>query len=132
MEFSFQFFVFLIFMSVVSFAVAFLAYGLIVRYLGKDGDLSRFAQILFIPACIVFYDFITITSGENKYIVGAIPIGIIGIILLYYRLVKGENFGPEKLSPTELADVTQEENRSKKFSRKSQKIHAARKKRGAE
>lgn len=132
MEFNFQFFVFLVYMSVVSFAVAFLAYGLIVRYLGKEGTLSRMAQILVIPACIVFYDFLTITAGENKYIVGAIPLAIIAGVLLYYRFILGENFGAEKLSPTELADVTQGEERSRKFSKKSQKIHAARKKRGAE
>ncbi len=132
MEFNFQFFVFLVFMSIVSFAVAFLAYGLVVRYLGKEGPLSGIAQVIFIPGCIVLYDFLTITSQEYRYVVGSIPIGIIGAILLYYRLVLGENFGTEKLSPTELANETQEEERSRKYSRKSQKIHEARKKRGKE
>ncbi|MCD7974271.1 MAG: hypothetical protein LUF25_00375 [Phascolarctobacterium sp.] len=132
MEFNFQFFVFLVFMSIVSFAVAFLAYGLVLRYLGKEGPLSSIAQVVFVPGCIVLYDFMIITSQEYRYVVGSIPIGIIGAILLYYRLVLGENFGTEKLSPTELANATQEEERSKKYSRKSQKIHEARKKRGKE
>ena len=50
---NFEFFAFLVFMSFVSFAVAFLAYGMVVRFMGKDGFLARMGQIILVPACIV-------------------------------------------------------------------------------
>ena len=59
---NFEFFAFLVFMSFVSFAVAFLAYGMVVRFMGKDGFLARMGQIILVPACIVIYDFITMAA----------------------------------------------------------------------
>lgn len=125
---NFEFFFFLIFMSVISFAVAFLAYALVVRCMGKEGALSRWTQIICVPACVIFFDFICIASGEYKYWVGSIPLLLIGAILLYYYFIKGESIMGEQ-TPTQAAANNQvfEE---KKFSKKSQRIHEARKKRG--
>ena len=39
-----EFFIFLCFMSFVSFAVAFLAYGLVIRLMGTTSSASRFAD----------------------------------------------------------------------------------------
>ena len=50
---NFEFFAFLVFMSFVSFAVAFLAYGMVVRFMGKEGMFAKFGQIILVPACIV-------------------------------------------------------------------------------
>ena len=63
---NFEFFAFLVFMSFVSFAVAFLAYGMVVRFMGKDGFLARVGQIILVPACIVIYDFITMAARTEK------------------------------------------------------------------
>lgn len=127
---SFEFFFFLVFMSFVSFAIAFLAYAMVVRFMGKESSMSRMAQIILVPACIVFYDFIVIASEEYKYWVGCAPMLVIGLMLLYYRFFKGEALiDDNKPTPSQIASLTREE---KKFSKKSQRIHEARKKRGAE
>lgn len=124
---SFEFFAFLVFMSFVSFAVAFLAYGMVVRFMGKESFAARMGQIILVPACIVIYDFITIASPqEYRYVVGALPLIAVAGIALYYRFVKGENFAQEKPSPSEVAKLAEE---PKKFSKKSARIHAARKNR---
>lgn len=127
---NFEFFAFLVFMSFVSFAVAFLSYGMIIRFVGKDGMMSRISQIILIPACIIFYDFITIAApSQYRYLVGSLPLIAIAAIMLYYRFVKGESFADDKPAPSDIASLTRED---KKFSKKSQRIHAARKSRGRE
>ena len=116
-------------MSFVSFAIAFLAYGMVVRCMGKSSFASRVSQIILVPACIVIYDFITIASPqEYRYLVGGLPLLVVAGIALYYRFVKGENF-TEAPTPTEAAKKIAE---PKKYSAKSARIHAARKKRGRE
>lgn len=65
---NFEFFAFLVFMSFVSFAVAFLAYGMVVRFMGKDGFLARMGQIILVPACIVIYDFITMAADRKSVV----------------------------------------------------------------
>ncbi len=125
---NFEFFFFLIFMSVISFAVAFLAYAMVVRCMGKESTLSRWTQIICIPACVIFFDFICIASGEYKYWVGSLPLLGIGGILLYYYFIKGEPILNEQ-TPSQAAAQNQVLE-PKKFSKKSQRIHEARKKRG--
>ena len=125
---NFEFFAFLVFMSFVSFAVAFLAYGMVVRFMGKEGMLARMSQILLVPACIVIFDFITIASGEYRYMVGSVPLILIAAVAIYYRSVKGENFAAqEEKNPLEMARLADE---LKKFSKKSARIHERRKNRG--
>lgn len=124
---NFEFFAFLVFMSFVSFAVAFLAYGMVVRFMGKEGMFARMSQILLVPACIVIFDFITIASGEYRYMVGSVPLILIAAVAIYYRFVKGENFAvQEEKSPLEMARMADE---PKKFSKKSARIHERRKNR---
>ena len=127
---NFEFFAFLVFMSFVSFAIAFLAYAMVVRFMGKEGFLSRLSQIILVPACVVIYDFICIASPSSyRYLVGGLPLlGVTGLAL-YYRFVKGEDFADPPKTPTELAQANAE---PKKFSKKSARIHASRKKRGRE
>ena len=49
-----EFFIFLCFMSFVSFAVAFLAYGLVIRLMGTTSSASRYSQIILVPADAAF------------------------------------------------------------------------------
>ena len=63
-----EFFIFLCFMSFVSFAVAFLAYGLVIRLMGTTSSASRYSQIILVPIAIIGYDFLTITApAEYRY-----------------------------------------------------------------
>ena len=127
---NFEFFAFLVFMSFVSFAIAFLAYAMVVRFMGKEGFLSRLSQIILVPACVVIYDFICIASPSSyRYLVGGLPLLGVAGLAWYYRFVKGEDFADPPKTPTELAQANAE---PKKFSKKSARIHASRKKRGRE
>lgn len=60
-----EFFIFLCFMSFVSFAVAFLAYGLVIRLMGTTSSASRYSQIILVPIAIIGYDFLTITASAE-------------------------------------------------------------------
>lgn len=127
---NFEFFAFLVFMSFVSFAVAFLAYGMVVRFMGNEGFAARLGKVILVPACIVIYDFITMASGEHRYLVGSVPLIVIAGIALYFRLVRGESFAEKKEpTPSQLAGLNDE---PKKFSKKSARIHERRKNRGRE
>ncbi len=127
---NFEFFAFLVFMSFVSFAVAFLAYGMVVRFMGKEGFAARLGQVILVPACIVIYDFITMAAPQSyRYIVGSVPLLLIAGIALYFRFVKGESFAERtEKTPSELARLAEE---PKKFSKKSARIHEKRKNRAA-
>jgi hypothetical protein len=50
-----EFFIFLCFMSFVSFAVAFLAYGLVIRLMGTTSSASRYSQIILVPIAIILH-----------------------------------------------------------------------------
>ena len=85
-----EFFIFLCFMSFVSFAVAFLAYGLVIRLMGTTSSASRYSQIILVPIAIIGYDFLTITApAEYRYVIGGLPMLLLGLMLLYYRFGKG-------------------------------------------
>ena len=59
---NFEFFAYLVFMSLSSFALAFLAFILITKIMGAESRASRYTQLLLIPAIIVAYDMIVFTS----------------------------------------------------------------------
>lgn len=104
MSASLSFFIFLVFMSFVSFAVAFIGYAAVVWLLGTGTTASRYTQMIAIPLLIVAFDFAVITAPpQYQYIIGGIPIGIIGFMVLYMRFIKGEPLGqqtiPEPLTP---------------------------------
>ncbi len=130
MDFGFkdlEFFIFLVYMSVVSFAVAFLAYGIVVRSFGKDGFLSRCSQVVLVPGSVIAYDLVIMAYPDYHYVIGSVPLALIAIILFYVRFIRGEELGKDSAAPAEQAKLAREE---KKFSKKSQRIHAARKSRG--
>ena len=86
-----EFFIFLCFMSFVSFAVAFLAYGLVIRLMGTT---------------IIGYDFLTITApAEYRYVIGGLPMLLLGLMLLYYRFGKGGSMD-DAPAPSEIKKVS--------------------------
>lgn len=129
---DFGFFVFLIFMSLVSFALAFLAYYFIVRVLGKDGAASRIAQIIGIPLIIVAYDmFVFYVDDSWRYFVASIPLAAVVGLALYGYFFKGGDAEGFLTTPQEAAKAARAlEAPAKKPSKKSQRIHEARRKRG--
>ena len=80
--------IFLIFMTLVTFAVAFVAYAAIVWLWGTNSSTgSKIAQMILVPVAVIGYDFVTIISpAKYQYMVGAIPILLIGFMLFKMRL----------------------------------------------
>ena len=100
-----EFFIFLCFMSFVSFAVAFLAYGLVIRLMGTTSSASRYSQIILVPIAIIGYDFLTITApAEYRYVIGGLPMLLLGLMLLYYRFGKGGSMD-DAPAPSEIKKV---------------------------
>ena len=102
-----EFFIFLCFMSFVSFAVAFLAYGLVIRLMGTTSSASRYSQIILVPIAIIGYDFLTITApAEYRYVIGVLlPMLLLGLMLLYYRFGKGGSMD-DAPAPSEIKKVS--------------------------
>lgn len=129
---NFEFFSFMVFMSIVSFAVAFIAYYLVVKTFGKEGSISRMAQIILVPLAVVAYDmFCFYVDDSYRFFVGCIPLaGIVGLTLYAYFFKGSETEGfletPQQAAARTLVAP------EKKPSKKSQRIHDRRKKRGAE
>ena len=89
-----EFFIFLCFMSFVSFAVAFLAYGLVILLMGTT------------PIAIIGYDFLTITApAEYRYVIVGLPMLLLGLMLLYYRFGKGGSMD-DAPAPSEIKKVS--------------------------
>lgn len=123
-----EFFIFLIFMSLISFAVAFIAYFMVVRCWGREGTKAKLGAMFLVPACVVLFDFICFAAPQKyRYVIGAIPLLVIGGLYFYARFFRAELIGAADPTPMELAKQNQE---PKKFSKKSERIHAAREKRG--
>lgn len=128
---NFEFFAFMVFMSIVSFAVAFIAYAVITKLLGKEGTMARMAQVILVPLAVVAYDmFCFYVDDSYRYFVGCIPLaGIVGL-MLYAYFFKSSTAEGFLETPQQAAKNLQAP--PKKPSKKSQRIHERRKKRGAE
>ena len=118
-----QFFFFLVFLSIASFALAFIAYVLVLKVFGE----SRLAQAIIIPLVVVLFDFtVMVVPKEYTYFVGSIPLAGVAGLIGYAYFFKGVPVGN---STSVQPDLEREE---KKYSAKSARIHAARAKRGRE
>ncbi|MDY6029932.1 MAG: hypothetical protein SPI71_06705 [Acidaminococcaceae bacterium] len=127
---NFEFFAFLVFMSFVSFAVAFLAYAMVARCMGKESWASKISQVVLVPACVVIFNFITIAAPASyRYVVGSAPLILVACIFFYFRFFRGADVYGGAPTPSQAANISRE---PKKFSKKSARIHEARKSRGRE
>ena len=132
MDVGYKFFFFIVFMSLVSMATAYLAYALVLRFWGREGLKAKIGQFVLVPGFIVLYNMLiiqSVSSGYHRY-VGSVPILIIGCVAIYYYFVKGTIIGqePEESKKVEYYNPDGEKKRSKK----SERIHEARRKRGRE
>lgn len=112
-----QTFMFFVFTTFVALAVAFLTVTIWEKFMGTEGPVAKYGKFPLIILTVMGYNFLVLLSGPTWcYVVGALPfLGIVGIWYYYH-------FGPGKAA---LAALT-----TKPVSKKSQRIHAAREKRG--
>ena len=102
-----KFIIFFLFMSIISFCTAFIAYGVIVKFLGEKGDASRYTQMFLIPIVVIAFDLVTLgVPIEYRYAVGSIPLGILGLFLVYYHFVLG-GADSNAVAPVEVAQKQQ-------------------------
>ena len=88
---NFDFFMFLLFMSIASFAMAFLAYGFVVRFWGKTGWVAKIGQVVLVPILIILFDFVTIaTPVRYRYYVGSLPLAALAALIFYFYFIKGD------------------------------------------
>lgn len=111
-----QFFLFLIFMSAVSFALAYVIYALIIKILGSEGRISRYSQLLLIPISVIGYNMFLIAS-PYRYWLGSIPIIMMIGILLYYYVIKGGTM-QNKGTPQQEYQGNRSMKRAKKFGKR--------------
>lgn len=118
---DFNFFFFLVFLSIASFALAFIVYIIILKLFGD----KRWIEMLLVPLAVVAFDFyVMIVDNDYKYFVGAIPLAIVAGLIGYAYFFKNIPVGGESNS---VQPISRDE---KKYSAKSARIHAARAKRG--
>ena len=67
---------------------------------------SWLTQIILVPIAIIGYDFRTITApAEYRYVIGALPMLLLGLMLLYYRFGKGGSMD-DAPAPSEIKKVS--------------------------
>ena len=59
-----------------------------------------------VPIAIIGYDFLTITApAEYRYVIGGLPMLLLGLMLLYYRFGKGSSMD-DAPAPSEIKKVS--------------------------
>lgn len=120
---NFEVFLFLLFMSFVSFAVGLIVWVAIARIFGRGTPTAKLLSYVLIPILVLTYNFLIIVSGPWRYAVGSLPLVVIVGYLLYYRFGNhGSYIEPQAPPPSDF---------KRRESAKSRKIHAAREKREA-
>ncbi len=67
---NFEIFLFLLFMSFVSFAVGVIVWVAIVRFFGRGSQKARILSYILIPIIALGYNFLVLTAGKWRYLVG--------------------------------------------------------------
>ena len=121
---NFEIFLFLLFMSFVSFAVGVIVWVAIVRFFGRGSQKARIFSYILIPVIALGYNFLTLTAGKWRYLVGILPIALIIGYVLYYRFGNHGTYIEPQAKP--------ESDFQRRDSSKSRRIREAREKREAE
>ena len=121
---NFEIFLFLLFMSFVSFAVGVIVWVAIMRFFGQGSRNARILSYILIPIFALGYNFLVLTAGKWRYLVGFIPIALIIGYALYYRFGNHGTYIEPQAKP--------ESDFQRRESSKSRRIREAREKRAAE
>lgn len=121
---NFEVFLFLLFMSFVSFAVGVIVWVAVVRFFGRGTQTAKVLSWVLIPVLVMAYNFLIITAGKWRYLVGFLPIALIIGYALYYRFGNHGTYIEPQAKP--------ESDFQRRESAKSRRIREAREKRAAE
>ena len=121
---NFEIFLFLLFMSFVSFAVGVIVWVAIVRFFGRGSPKARILSYILIPIIALGYNFLVLTAGKWRYLIGCLPLALIIGYSLYYRFGNHGTYIEPQTKP--------ESDFQRRESSKSRRIREAREKREAE
>lgn len=111
-----DFVIFILLLSFVSFAVAFLVYCVCIRFFNN----SKAAKLILTPLCVVGWDFLVITRNDiSRLILGALPLVLLAAVILYAKWKTSE----PAPTPLELAGKSRSVKSLK--AREKHKRHAA-------
>ncbi len=97
---------FILLLSFMSFAVAFLVYGFCLRYFPQ----STAAKVILTPLCVIGWDFLVITRNDSsRLFLGVLPIVAVAWVVLYAKW----NNRRQAPTPLELARKKRTEKKKK-------------------
>ena len=100
-----EFFIFILILSLISFSVAFLAYGSCLRFFGAQGTRAKVAQIIITPVAVVLWDFLVITRNDiSRAILGALPVIAVICLVVYSKLNNSDEPEPLELAPRKISE----------------------------
>ena len=120
---NFEIFLFLLFMSFVSFAVGVIVWVAVMRFFGRGSQKARLFSYILIPVIALGYNFLVLTAGKWRYLVGFLPIALIIGYALYYRFGNHGTYIEPQAKP--------ESDFQRRESSKSRRIREARERRAA-
>ena len=123
---NFEIFLFLLFMSFVSFAVGVIVWVAIMRFFGRGSRNARILSYILIPIFALGYNFLVLTAGKWRYLVGFIPIALIIGYALYYRFGNhGTYIEPQAKRIREAREKRAAERELRRHGKPKQKINSA-------
>ena len=120
---NFEIFLFLLMMSLVSFAVGVIVWVAVNRYFGRGTQTAKMLNYFLIPVSVMGYNFLVILAGKWRYLVGFLPIALILGYCLYYRFGNHGTYIEPQAKP--------ESDFQRRESSKSRRIREARERRAA-
>ena len=120
---NFEIFLFLLFMSLVSFAVGVIVWVAIARFFGRGTQTAKMLNYILIPVLVMAYNFLIIVAGKWRYLVGFIPLALIIGYCLYYRFGNNGTYIEPQAKP--------ESDFQRRESSKSRRIREQRERRAA-
>lgn len=120
---NFEIFLFLLFMSMVTFAVGVIVWVAIARFFGRGTQTAKILNYVLIPVIAFAYNFLIIISGKWRYFVGCIPLALLIGYCLYYRFGNHGTYIEPQAKP--------ESDFQRRESSKSRRIREARERKAA-
>jgi hypothetical protein len=107
-----EFFVLVLMLSLMSFALATIVYGFCLKFFGVRTWFGKIAPWVLVPLIVIAYDFMVLSrQGATRIVLSLIPIAAVAVLVIYYKIAHGDD---DRLEPHEMAG-------QKKVSKKSLK-----------
>lgn len=111
-----EFFLLILLLTLVSFSMAVLCYGLTLRFFNG----SKLARYILTPLLVVGWDFLVVIQEQTlRWVLGLLPIGVVGILFLYARKKYAED--PEPLELARKQNGFTMDRKMRRYQKKNQK-----------